>query len=333
MMPKTLQLTTIASALLIHPSQSLAFITHLQRWPPTRTRTYSSPTIQTRYFSHRRDTDCTNDDDSRPNRREPDLFDYFDPLLSPHQYPNGIDASKNIIQPQQKMASFTDSAYSTTNTNTQPDTRNTITARTTTNHEQQQPPFLFDPTLSPHHYPFGVDAGPRQHNFQDNLDHQHHRATIGILLIDHGSRRDSSNQQLQLIAQRYQSLLPNNYIVHAAHMEIASPSISEGIDFLARIPGITTILCHPYFLSPGRHVSDDVPDLIRQAVLTMSDQVEFMEQHSISDASMQELKPKPSQNKIQLYMTDSVGSDLDCMITVIDQMVQQTLLRVLQPLN
>jgi len=293
-----------------HPQASAAFIHH--------ERPKIWPSQLTRHFSVR---DEKNHNDELGN--EPDLFDYFDPLLSPHQYPKGIDAKKNSKNKDSQYAKELIS-FSSMNENSK------------SNESTQSDSFLFDPTLSPHIYPNGVDAGPQQRG-QDFEDFtiaalgNSNQGMIGILLIDHGSRRASSNEQLQLIAKRYQKQLPNNYVVYAAHMEIASPTISDGIEYLSQIPNMSTILCHPYFLSPGRHVSEDVPTLIREAVQRL-DNVNFINEQSTS--LFQNSLSVVNDTKIQLYMTDAVGSDLDCMINVIDQMVQQTLIRVIpQPFN
>ena len=46
--------------------------------------------------------------------------------------------------------------------------------------------------------------------------------------------------------------------MRVAHLEIAPPGIGEGIDACVAA-GATEIVVHPYFLSPGRHTSHDIP--------------------------------------------------------------------------
>ena len=53
-------------------------------------------------------------------------------------------------------------------------------------------------------------------------------------------------------------------IVEPAHMEIAQPSIDTAFARCAE-QGATTVIVFPYFLSPGRHVSEDIPRLAAQA--------------------------------------------------------------------
>ena len=58
-----------------------------------------------------------------------------------------------------------------------------------------------------------------------------HERHLGILLVDHGSRRPQSNQQLGELARRLFGCLeesPSVAVVCAAHMEIATPGIADG---------------------------------------------------------------------------------------------------------
>lgn len=87
---------------------------------------------------------------------------------------------------------------------------------------------------------------------------------LGLLLVDHGSRRAESNAQLVDMAARVRVLRPNA-VVAAAHMEIAQPDIAAGIALLVAA-GVTEIVVLPYFLSDGRHSREDVPALVAAAV-------------------------------------------------------------------
>lgn len=86
---------------------------------------------------------------------------------------------------------------------------------------------------------------------------------LGLLLIDHGSRRADANAQLEDMAARVRLLRPDA-LVGIAHMELAEPTIAKGMAALAAA-GATEIVALPYFLSDGRHVSEDVPTLLREA--------------------------------------------------------------------
>lgn len=62
---------------------------------------------------------------------------------------------------------------------------------------------------------------------------------------------------------RYKNVSPYD-IVEAAHMELANPSIQEAYCRCVE-QGANHIICHPYFLSMGRHVQDDIPLLLSDA--------------------------------------------------------------------
>lgn len=85
----------------------------------------------------------------------------------------------------------------------------------------------------------------------------------GLLLVDHGSAISESNELLQKIAEGINRKRPD-LIVHVAHMELARPTIAEGFAACAQ-SGAQEIVVHPYMLVPGRHATQDVPKLVREA--------------------------------------------------------------------
>ena len=85
-----------------------------------------------------------------------------------------------------------------------------------------------------------------------------------ILLIDHGSVRAEANHMLSCAANLLQHMVGNNAIVRFAHMELAEPSIAQGFADCASA-GATEVIAFPYMLSPGKHVSRDVPRLVSEA--------------------------------------------------------------------
>ena len=104
----------------------------------------------------------------------------------------------------------------------------------------------FDPRVSPHAY----EAAP---------------ASVGIIIVDHGSKVAAANERLERLCEGYAATrAPKHWVVRPAHMELASPSISEAFDALVEA-GCATIVCHPFFLSQGRHVREDVPALLDEA--------------------------------------------------------------------
>ena len=85
-----------------------------------------------------------------------------------------------------------------------------------------------------------------------------------ILLVDHGSRREESNELLARVASMVREQVGEDVVVHHAHMEIAEPDIAAGFDACVR-DGASEVIVHPYFLSTGRHVTEDIPRLVASA--------------------------------------------------------------------
>ena len=106
---------------------------------------------------------------------------------------------------------------------------------------------------------------------------------VGIVLVDHGSRAKSSNEQLERFAEMFEMMYgstiggdynsdDNNsyskerkYEVAPAHMELASPSIADAFRELIETKNCRKIVVAPFFLSPGRHVKEDIPRLVEEA--------------------------------------------------------------------
>jgi hypothetical protein len=128
---------------------------------------------------------------------EPDLFDYFDPLLSPHAYPNGISAGAKPImdvEESNKGAGKMDVLGL--------ENRQALAEEPKDNEEQSS----------------SGNSKPNK------------KGKIGVLLMDHGSRNEASNSRLEHLAKLYQlSSDEDNIVVQHSHMEISSPSIEEGL--------------------------------------------------------------------------------------------------------
>ena len=85
----------------------------------------------------------------------------------------------------------------------------------------------------------------------------------GIIIVDHGSRRAESNTMLLAATKRFIETGPYT-IVEPAHMELAQPDIATAFErCVAR--GATQVVVFPYFLSPGRHWKQDIPELVAAA--------------------------------------------------------------------
>lgn len=85
-----------------------------------------------------------------------------------------------------------------------------------------------------------------------------------IIIVDHGSRRAESNKMLHRAAERF-AVDAKYPIVEPAHMELAEPSIATAFDRCVQ-RGAKRVIVFPYFLSPGRHWTEDIPALVAAAV-------------------------------------------------------------------
>lgn len=85
----------------------------------------------------------------------------------------------------------------------------------------------------------------------------------GVVIVDHGSRKEESNRRLEQFVELFRSRTDYR-VVEPAHMELASPSIEEAFGSCVRT-GVSSILLVPFFLLPGRHWQEDLPRLARLA--------------------------------------------------------------------
>jgi len=95
------------------------------------------------------------------------------------------------------------------------------------------------------------------------LPHLPPRDEIGVIVVDHGSRRRQSNDMLLDVVAMFQQ--HSGYkIVEPAHMDLAEPSIAAAFDRCVQ-RGARLIVIHPYFLLPGRHWEQDIPAMAAAA--------------------------------------------------------------------
>jgi sirohydrochlorin ferrochelatase len=90
-----------------------------------------------------------------------------------------------------------------------------------------------------------------------------------LILVDHGSRRSEAHAQLEWLAQRVRERRPS-LAVYVAHLELAEPSIQTAIE-RSIAEGARELVIHPLFLAPGRHLAEDVPARVREALVRHAD--------------------------------------------------------------
>ena len=282
---------------------------------------------------------------------DPDLFDYFDPLMSPHAYPSGIspdqkpefDINKKIEQERrlERTQSSELKEFGFRLAVTEEDLTTSSASTNEVNSDEKKEENLldyFDPLRSPHAYPDGIKSKqesmssmktppPDLEIVEDESSHTSSsinaissnsngkKKKVGVLLMDHGSRKEKSNARLQAMAKLYQLTLESNedennedtateIIVRAAHMEIAAPSIPDKLKELKDL-GVDEIICHPFFLSAdGRHVKEDIPQIIGDAIEDLWGE-------------------KSGAKKIPIVTTAPVGSNTQLMLGAIHSLVRE----------
>src|SRR5665213_1926235 len=81
-----------------------------------------------------------------------------------------------------------------------------------------------------------------------------------ILIISHGSRDKSANQDFKKLVQKYQKLHPT-WIISHAFLEMAQPSIPEALEILAGKSAEIFVL--PLFLFSAKHVKKHIPEILK----------------------------------------------------------------------
>ena len=83
-------------------------------------------------------------------------------------------------------------------------------------------------------------------------------------MVAHGSRSEKSNQHFADLVGEISTDQPEGTpLVQHAFLEMAEPDIAQGLTRLKQ-SGAKTILLLPYFLSPGRHVAEDIPSIAQK---------------------------------------------------------------------
>ena len=86
-----------------------------------------------------------------------------------------------------------------------------------------------------------------------------------LVLVSHGSRRQASNDEVIALSNVISEEMKKDFpIVKAGFLELAEPSIPDAIDICVQ-QGATDVVIVPYFLSAGRHVTQDIPAEIDKA--------------------------------------------------------------------
>ena len=92
-----------------------------------------------------------------------------------------------------------------------------------------------------------------------------------LLLVAHGSRRAKSNEEVVAMSKKLGKHCEGEFdIVNPAFLELSEVLIPDGIKQCVD-DGATSINVLPYFLNSGRHVVEDIPNIINAEKENYSD--------------------------------------------------------------
>jgi len=102
-----------------------------------------------------------------------------------------------------------------------------------------------------------------------------------LIIVAHGSRKASSNEEVRVLGEKVKSLQNTHYgYVETAFLEFATPSLEESCVG----NGVTEIVILPYFLASGNHVTRDIPEVLQKVQLSHP-QVKMVLKEHIGSAS------------------------------------------------
>ncbi len=85
-----------------------------------------------------------------------------------------------------------------------------------------------------------------------------------LIIVDHGSSVGEAIDMLAEVARLVESKESGFDIVKYCHMELTEPTIEQAFDACVE-EGAVSVVVHPYFLSPGRHSTKDIPAMVKAA--------------------------------------------------------------------
>ncbi len=89
-------------------------------------------------------------------------------------------------------------------------------------------------------------------------------ANRALIIVAHGSRKNSSNEEIKALGEKVKYLQDKHYtLIMTSFLEFATPSLEESI--LSCIDkGASEIVILPYFLASGNHVTRDIPEVVQK---------------------------------------------------------------------
>ncbi len=110
-------------------------------------------------------------------------------------------------------------------------------------------------------------------------------------------------------------------------MELSAPSILDALRDMLLSDGVTEVVCVPYFLSPGRHAMEDVPNLIAEArdVLRREGLLSSRRTRELTTSGMATAQDDDDDDEVPIMVSDALGTHLEGMLGAVDHLVERTL--------
>lgn len=100
----------------------------------------------------------------------------------------------------------------------------------------------------------------------------------GVIILAHGSRGERGtvevSETLRRVTEGVKPLLPLGVEVIGAALQFNHPTLEEAVESLV-VEGVHRIVIMPYFLFSGRHITEDIPQLVEKLKRLYSDR-QFM---------------------------------------------------------
>ncbi len=120
----------------------------------------------------------------------------------------------------------------------------------------------------------------------------------GIIVVGHGSRSEDAKEVfLEIVAALKKKL--SDKIVDGCFMEISKPYIPAKIDEMYK-DGVRDFTILPYFLIPGIHIKEDIPEILKEA------------KEKYGDITVALAEPIGYDDKLVEILADRVEGDVTC---------------------
>jgi len=84
-----------------------------------------------------------------------------------------------------------------------------------------------------------------------------------IVIVSHGSRWNDVSFELKNIKEEIKRKFNSKCLIEYAFLEFCNPSIEEILEILVE-KGCKKVILLPYFLSYGKHLKKDIPEIVKR---------------------------------------------------------------------